>query len=55
MVSYFLFIANITTPIMKGVIFMQINDYNEYDWNRCVAPHGNMGNVDPDIVANLCD
>ena len=34
---------------------MQIHDYKQYDWNRCVGPYGNMGRVDPQRVADLCD
>ena len=34
---------------------MQIYDYKEYDWNRCVGPAGNLGKVNPTTVAKLCD
>lgn len=34
---------------------MRINNYEDFDWNRCVAPAGNMSGVDPSKVADLCD
>lgn len=34
---------------------MQIFNYNEYDWNHCVGPYGNMGRVDPTTVSELCN
>lgn len=34
---------------------MQIYKWNEYDWNHCVGPHGNMGKVEPQWVADECD
>lgn len=34
---------------------MQIYDYNAYEWNRGVAPHGNMGRVDPTELSRLLD
>ena len=34
---------------------MQIYDENAYPWNRSVGPYGNMGNISPMIVADLCD
>ena len=34
---------------------MQIYNENAYPWNRSVGPYGNMGNISPMIVADLCD
>ena len=34
---------------------MQVYNRDEYVWNRCVGPNGNMGKVSPQIVADLCD
>lgn len=34
---------------------MQIYNYGQYNWNRCVGPHGNMGKVSPEKVAKECD
>lgn len=34
---------------------MRIYNYNDFDWNRVVAPHGNLGGVDPSKAADLCD
>ena len=34
---------------------MQIFNYNAYDWNRAIAPYGNMAKVDPQTAADLCD
>ena len=30
-------------------------DVKAFDWNRCIAPAGNMGHVDPQRAADLCD
>ena len=34
---------------------MQVFNYNAYDWNRAIAPYGNMAKVDPQTAADLCD
>ena len=34
---------------------MQIYDEKAYNWNRGVAPEGNMAGVHPRKVADLCD
>lgn len=34
---------------------MQIMNYEDFEWNRSVAPNGNMANLDPQKVANVCD
>ena len=34
---------------------MQIYNENEYEWNRGVAPEGNLAGVHPQKVADLCD
>ena len=30
-------------------------DIKRFEWNRCVGPHGNLGGVDPQVAADLCD
>jgi hypothetical protein len=34
---------------------MQITNYKAFDWNRGVAPEGNLAGVHPQKVADLCD
>ena len=34
---------------------MQIYDEKAYNWNKGVAPEGNMAGVHPQNVADLCD
>jgi len=34
---------------------MQIYNYGEFDWNRAIAPHGNMAGIEPQIAADACD
>ena len=34
---------------------MRIYDYKAFDWNRVIAPYGNLGGVNPQVAADLCD
>lgn len=34
---------------------MQVYDDKAFDWNRIVAPEGNLAGVHPDLVAAHCD
>ena len=41
--------------LLYGGECMQVYDYNAYDWNHCIGPHGNMGKVSPQIASELCN
>lgn len=34
---------------------MRFYDANAWEWNRCVAPAGNMAGLNPQRVADVCD